>query len=117
MADIFSVTAPLALRCPDGTRKVIAACFPHSRGLLYLDPFWHRRTPREAAHLIEGELQGEGPWKIGTCVISVLGCHGTDPDLAAAYAQWRAYLESDEGADYPGREQIRSIARRLGASI
>ncbi|WP_296698517.1 hypothetical protein [Thiocapsa sp. UBA6158] len=61
MADIFSVTAPLALRCPDGTRKVIAACFPHSRGLLY--------------------------------------------------------LESDEGADYPRREQIRSIARRLGASI
>jgi hypothetical protein len=51
----------LALRCPDGTRKVIAACFPHSRGLLY--------------------------------------------------------LESDEGADYPRREQIRSIARRLGASI
>jgi hypothetical protein len=117
MADLFSVTAPLALRCQNGTRKVIAACFPHPRGLLYLDLFWHRHTPREAAHLIDGELQGEGPWKIGGCVISVLGCHHTDPDLAAPYAEWRAYLESDDGAGYPGTEQIRAIARRLGAAV
>jgi hypothetical protein len=117
MADLFSVTAPLTLRCPNGTRKVIAACFPHPRGLLYLDLFWHRRTPREAAHLIDGELQGEGPWKIGGCVITVLGCHHTDPELAAPYAEWRAYLESDEGVDYPGTEQIRAIARRLGAAV
>lgn len=46
MADLFTVTAPLALRCPNGTR-----------------------------------------------------------------------LESDEGASYPGTEQIRAIARRLGAAV
>jgi hypothetical protein len=117
MADLFSVTAPLALRCPDGTRKVIAACFPHPRGLLYLDLYWHRLTPAEAAHLLDGEVSGEGPWKIGGCVISVLGCHNTDPDLAAPFAEWRAYLESDGGASYPPLEQIRSIARRLGALV
>jgi hypothetical protein len=117
MADLFSVTAPLALRCPDGTRKVMAACFPHPLGLLYLDIFWHRRSPAEAAHLIRGDLRGEGPWKVGDCVISVLGCHHADPDLAAPFADWQAYLESDRGTDYPPPEQIQAIARRLGASV
>ena len=117
MANLFSVTAPLVLRCPDGTRKVIAACFPHPRGLLYLDLYWYRLTPSEAAHLLDGKVWGEGPWKIGGCVISVLGCHNTDPDLAAPFAEWRAYLESDGGATYPPLEQIRNIARRLGALV
>lgn len=117
MADPFRVTAPLALRRPDGTRKVLAACFPHPKGLLYLDTFWHHATPEEAAHLIVGELSGEGPWTIGGCVITVLGCHNTDPDLALPYARWRDYLQQAGPEDYPPPEQIRAIARRLGASV
>ena len=117
MSGLFTVTAPLALRWPDGTRKVIAACFPHPRGLLYLDTFWHLATPDQAAHLIPGEVTGEGPWKIGDCVIRVLGCHGTDPDLAQPFAQWREYLQTLDMSDYPPTEQIRDIARRLGASV
>ncbi|MCU0833548.1 MAG: hypothetical protein MUC77_03795 [Chromatiaceae bacterium] len=116
MADLFTVTAPLALRLPDGGRKVIAACFPHPLGLLYLDIFWHLSTPDQAAHLIRGEPSGEGPWKIGGCVLTVLGCHHTDPELAEPFARWREYLET-QGADYPPPEQIRAIARRLGAAV
>ena len=117
MADLYRVTAPLALRLPDGTRKVVAACFPHPKGLLYLDTFWHQSTPAAAAHLIVGELKGDGPWTIGGCVITVLGCHGTDPDLALTYARWRDYLEQAGPQDYPPPDQIRDIARRLGASV
>lgn len=119
MADLFGVTAPLALRLPDGGRKVIAACFPHPRGLLYLDTFWHQSTPAEAAHLIVGEVRGDGPWKVGGCVITVLGCHGTGPDLALPlpYARWRDYLEQAGHDDYPPPAQIRDIARRLGATV
>lgn len=117
MADLFTVTAPLALRCRDGARKVLAACFPHPHGLLYLDTFWHLRTPTEAAHLIRGELTGDGPWKIGACVITVLGCHNTDPDLAEPFARWREYLEQAGPQEYPPPEQIRDIARRLGARV
>ncbi|WP_295541884.1 hypothetical protein [uncultured Thiohalocapsa sp.] len=115
----FEVTAPLALRWRhSGAAKVVAACFPHPQGLLYLDLFWHRKTPAEAAHLLTGELTGRGPWRIGDCVITVLGCHNTDPDLADAFARWRVYLESDAAAtEYPPPEQIRDIARRLGASV
>jgi hypothetical protein len=117
MADLYSVKAPLALRHPDGSEQVIAACFPHPLGLLYLDCFWHLSTPDQAAHLVPGELRGEGPWRIGNSVIRVLGCQHTDPQLAEAYARWREYLEV-RGADaYPPPAQIRSIVRRLGAAI
>jgi hypothetical protein len=117
LADLHGVTAPLALRLPDGTRKVIAACFPHPSGLLYLDTFWHQSTPTEAAHLIPGEVTGAGPGKVGGCVVAVLGCQGTDPDLALAYARWHDYLEQAGPEDYPPPAQIRDIARRLGAAV
>lgn len=117
MADLFTVTAPLALRHPDGGEQVIAACFPHPSGILYLDCFWHQSTPNQAAHLIRGELRGEGPWRIGDTIIRVLGCQNTDPHLAGPYAQWRDYLRTCGAEEYPPPEQIRDIARRLGAAV
>jgi len=117
MADLFSVTAPLFLRRPDGSSQVIAHCFPHPRGLLYLDTFWHRSTPERSAHLIEGELTGDDPWKIGGCVIGVMGCQGTHPELQDPYAAWRDYLLEHGESEYPPLEQIREIARRLGGIL
>jgi len=118
MAHPQDVTAPLALRCPDRGAKIAAACFAHPLGLLVLDTFWHLKRPDEAAHLLRGELRGDGPWRIADCVITVLGCHDTDPDLAASFASWRTYLESPAAAaEYPPPDQIRNIARRLGASL
>jgi hypothetical protein len=117
MADLFSVTAPLALRLPDGSSKLIAECFPHPEGLLYLDIFWHRSTPDQAAHLVRGELTGDGPWRIGDCVIRVLGCQGTDPDLQPAFTRWQDYLQRFGPTQYPPADQIREIARRLGAMV
>jgi len=117
MADPWAVTAPLALRHPDGSEQVIAACFPHPLGLLYLDCFWHLGTPDETAHLIKGTLTGEGPWRIGEHRIRVLGCHHTDPQLAEPHARWVQYLETEGRHAYPPPEQIREMARRLGACI
>ena len=116
MARIEDVTRPLVIRFGDGTEKVVAHCFPHPLGLLYLDLFWHRRTPADAAHLVRGELRGEGPWKIAGAVIRVLGCHNTDPQLQDQYLPWRDYLEQ-HGELYPARAQVREIARRLGARL
>lgn len=115
----YQVTAPLALRWrTTGETKVVAACFPHPKGLLVMDLFWHLSTPAQAAHLLRGDLRGEGPWRIGDCIISVLGCQDTDPDLADAFARWNTYLQSDAAAaEYPPRAQVLDIARRLGASV
>lgn len=115
MAQIESVTTPLVIKFSDGNERVVAACFPHPKGLLYLDLFWHHSTPDQAAHLLPGTLSGEGPWRIGDNLIRVLGCHHTDPALQLQYLPWKEYLESHP-SDYPERDQIHDIARRLGCT-
>lgn len=116
MAIIQDVTAPLVIRFGDGSEKVVAHCFPHPRGLLYLDLFWHQSSPARAAHLVEGELNGEGPWKVGDAVIRVLGCHNTDPHLQDQFTPWREY-QQHHADQYPPPDQVRAIARKLGAII
>jgi hypothetical protein len=116
MAELFRVTAPLMIRCPDGVPHVMAELFRHPRGLLYFELYWDRLPAAQGIHLVEGEIRGEGPWKAGDCVISVLGCQGTHPELAGEFAGWRAYLE-ECGDAFPSREQIESLARDHGAVI
>ena len=111
---IDTVTAPLVLRHPDGREQLVAACFTHPLGLLYLDLYWHKKTPREAAHLIRGEVRGEGPWRIGDARLRVLGCQNTDPHLQNEFAAWEEHLQAPD-AGYPPRQQIVDVARRLGA--
>lgn len=113
MTGLFRVTAPLVIRYPDGTRRVMAECFRHPRGILFFDLYWHRKDPGEAAHVVEGDILGEGPWRVGTCVVSVLGCHGSDSELAARYANWQHDLEQAD--DYPPPPLVAAIARKLGA--
>lgn len=116
MTDLFSITAPLMIRNPQGEEQVIAEIFPHPNGLVYFDLYWHLGQPDENFHLVEGTLSGEGPWKIGGYVINVLGCHGTNAELATAYQQWQTYLQTTAD-DYPPSELVAAIARHMGAII
>ena len=116
MPDLFTVTAPLMLRTPNGTEKVIAECFPHPQGLLYFDLYWHLGQPAQTTHVLAGDIGGEGPWKIDGHILNVLGCHGTNHDLASQYQNWQDYLCSPQ-ADYPPQPLIMAIARKLGASV
>ena len=116
MANLFSVTAPLLIRYPTGARKVMLERFRHPAGLLFFELNWERLDGAQGVHLIEGEVRGEGPWKVGDCVVTVLGCQGTEPELAADFAQWR--LEIGQGlAAYPPRAEILSLAREHGALV
>lgn len=119
MADLFTVKAPLTVRRADGTRHIMAECFPLEResGLVYFESYWHLQRPASRAiHCIAGDIRGEGPWKIADSVIMVLGCHGTDPELASSYAEWASYLQ--QGAPgYPTREAIYALARAHGARV
>ena len=116
MADIFSMTAPLMIRLPSGEKRVVAEYFPHPRGILYFDLFWHLSDQGKSIHLVQGSIKGEGPWKVGDCVLNVLGCHGTDPDLASEFDDWRQYLMENADA-YPAAPMVRAIARRHGALV
>ncbi len=109
------VTSPLVLRHPDGHEQLIAAAFTHPAGLLYLDLYWHRASPKEAAHLLHGTISGDGPWRIGEHRLRTLGCQNTDPHLQNDHSAWLQFLSSNPD-DYPPRAQIVDIARRLGAT-
>jgi hypothetical protein len=115
MPRIDNVTAPLVLRQADGSEQLVAAAFPHPLGLLYLDLYWHLSTPDQAAHVVRGELSGDGPWRVGDVRLRVLGCHNTDPHLQNDFTRWQQYLQ-DHAEAYPPRPQIREIATRLGAT-
>lgn len=112
MADLFSVTSPLVIRSPRGGEKVIAELFPHPNGLLFFEIFWNQMPDQKGIHLIEGEVHGEGPWKVGEYVIHVLGCHGSNADLALEFSQWQMYLQSPMH-DYPDQLTIRKLAHTV----
>lgn len=113
------MTAPLLIRHKNGERHIMVEHFPlaQGEGLVYFEIFWHLQRPaRQAIHCIIGQTKGDGPWKVGDSVISVLGCQGTDPELAAAYAEWQSYLQ--QGAPgYPAPAAILALAREAGAQI
>jgi len=115
MADLFSMKSPLMIRFADGEVRVMAEYFKHPEGLLFLDVFWNT-NPDAFIHLVKGEYRGEGPWKVGDAVVSVLGCHGCDADLASQFADWQTYLQMC-GDEYPARRVIEEKARAKGAVI
>lgn len=119
MADLFSMTAPLLIRHKTGVQHIMAERFPlaEGEGLVYFELFWHLQRPAsQAIHRIAGAIRGDGPWKLAESVITVLGCQGTDPELASSYAEWESYLQ--QGApDYPSTTAILASARAAGARI
>ena len=115
MADLHTLTAPLTVRTPTGDTRVVAHHFRHPEGTVIFDLYWHLGAPDESIHVIRGETKGDGPWKVGDHVFNVLGCHGTNSELALAYDQWQSYLKG-AGDDYPAPPLIAAIARRYGAT-
>jgi len=119
MADLFSMTAPLLIRHKTSAWHIMVEHYPvaNGDGLVYFEIFWHLQRPASLAiHRITGQIKGDGPWRIGDSVITVLGCQGTDPELASAYAEWQSYLQ--QGAPgYPTSEAILALARESGARI
>lgn len=107
--------SPLIIRLSNGDTRIMAEYFRHQEGLLFFDIFWNQ-APEQSIHLVKGEYKGEGPWKVGDAVISVLGCHGCDPNLATQFSEWQVYLQmcADE---YPSEQEINKVALNHDAQI
>lgn len=103
------------IRLANGEKHIMAEYFRHADGLLFFDVFWHQ-NPQQGIHVIKGEYKGDGPWKVGNNVIHVLGCHGSDPDLANLFAEWQYYMQTG-AEDYPAVDEIHALAKTHGALI
>jgi hypothetical protein len=116
MADLYTVKTPLTLRLPSGEKRILIEFFPHPQGLLGFEIFWEQvADPSTMIRVYEGELKGEGPWKVGDAVLTVLGCHGTDAELASHFADWK--MQREMGREYPSEDEVFALARSHGASI
>lgn len=115
MADLFAMKAPLMIRLSTGEKHIMIEYFRLAEGLLFFEPFWHQQ-PHQGVHVVKGEYKGDGPWKVGNHVIQVLGCHGSDPELANLFAEWQFYLQTCAN-EYPSADVIRSLAKDRGALI
>lgn len=116
MADLFAMKSPLMIRLPDGDKRIMAEYFRHPEGLLFFEVFWEQLKDDAGIHLVKGEYKGEGLWKVGDCVINVLGCHGSDPEQADLFAEWQAYRQM--AADtYPSEQAIKAMAVSRGAIV
>ena len=91
----------------------MVACFQHPDGILYFRPFWDQLHDGEGVQTVTGEIKGEGPWKVGDAVVTVLGCQGTNPEQAAEFADWKFHFEQ-RGEQYPTRDELQIIAVEKG---
>jgi len=106
MADLFSVTAPLAIRFRDtGEKQIMIERVPYRDGLVFLPAFWTDTGIEGALRYVAGPVEGEGPWKVGNAVVTVLGCHGTDAELAGEFSCWQTRL-MELGEAYPEKNDI-----------
>ena len=101
--------APLLIRHADGRLEVMVERLPHAHGLIYFRPFWNHLPAEQGVAFVSGEVRGEGPWKVGDAVVTVLGCRGSHPQQAAEFAEWQTYREQ-LGDDYPGPDELRRLA-------
>lgn len=85
--------------------------YPHPDGVIYFEPFWHQ-SDNPSPKLLIGELRGEGPWKVGDTVITVLGCHGTDPELAHIFNEWQWFTQSG-GPGYPSQDVVDNLVDQI----
>lgn len=118
MADLFSVTAPLAIRYRDsGEKQVMVARLPYNGGLLYLPTFWTDRPIEQSLRYVPGPVEGEGPWKVGTQgIVTVLACHGTDAELANDFSCWQNRL-MEPGMDYPDDDTLLLLMKTHAAGV
>jgi hypothetical protein len=80
--------SPLYIKYPNGEVRVIENIFKHPQGALYFELFWEK-DPKYSIHLIEREITGEGPWRVGVCSFHVLGCNHTHPQLCEIHSFWQ----------------------------
>jgi hypothetical protein len=115
VADLFSVTAPLAVRYRDsGEKHIMVERLPYADGLLYLPAFWIDMPLQQAMRYVPGPIEGDGPWKVGNAIVTVLACHGTDAVLAGEFGAWQTRL-LELGDAYPASSEIHRLMKTHAA--
>jgi len=82
--DLFQINKPLKIIHPIGGERIIAELFKGKDGIWFADVGWYEAS-FHPFHFVPGEIEGEGPWKIGDCQIMIIS---PDDPLYPGYKQW-----------------------------
>ena len=111
---IFTLRSPLYIKYPNGETRVIEQIFQHPQGVLYFELFWEK-DPQYSIHLIEGEITGEGPWRVGEASFHVLGCNHTHPQMYEMHSFWQSELLQNP-SQFRNKDVVK-IALKKGAIL
>ena len=114
MNKLFTMRSPLYIKYPNGETRVIEAIFQHPKGILYFELFWEN-DPQYSIHVIEGEITGDGPWRVGPCSFHVLGCNHTHPQMCEMHSFWQQELL--QSPDKFRSNEVLKIACEKGAIL
>ena len=106
--------SPLYIKYPNGETRVIEAIFQHPKGILYFELFWEN-DPQYSIHVIEGEVTGDGPWRVGSCSFHILGCNHTHPQKWEMHSFWQQELL--QNPDKFRSNEVLKIACEKGAIL
>jgi hypothetical protein len=82
-------SAPVVIVIDEYNTRVVAEIFEHARGIVFADVgFCHPMQSGHPFHIVEGELTGDNPWKIGSAIIRV-----ALPD-EDQYDEWKRWLDA-----------------------
>ncbi|MBP2297134.1 hypothetical protein [Azospirillum rugosum] len=102
--------APLAIVHPHGGVRIIAALTIGEQGIAFADVGWTQQPSYHPMHLVEGALEGQGPWHVGDARIERLTNGNHDGDLEA----WRAWAASSEATPSERRRAEGFLVAMLG---
>ena len=105
LAEAFENHLPLKVIISKDHERVIAEGFIVGEGIVFYDVFWYEAS-FHPIHLIEGEISGEGPWRVGEMVIEEM-----KEDEFLFEADWKSWLRFRNHED--GKEATRELAQRL----
>ena len=105
LQEAFENHLPLKVIISRDHERVIAEGFIVGEGVVFYDVFWYEASSHPI-HLIEGEISGEGPWRVGEMVIEEM-----KEDEFLFEADWKSWLRFRNHED--GKEATRKLAQLL----
>ena len=115
MVDLFTVKSPLLVSYKNGEQHVVAELFPSEHGIAYLVPWWLAVEP-PGVYLVEGDITGEGPWKVGDVIVRLMSCGDTEDSMY--WTQWQQYLTGCPAeSPYHDEELKLSLTRQGGRRV
>ena len=82
---------------------------------MFLPAFWTEKGVEASLRYVPGPIEGDGPWKVGNAIVTVLACHGTDAVLASEFSAWQGCLLQLAEA-YPDKRDLEQRMKMHAAS-